>query len=446
MQGLFLHLDEELTNKRPGRISGVYNLADIAFWLQFYSLFNDKVFIPANHIIDCNLVPEFLTALRFKESDSPLNSESSVVHLLWDEQRFPYSNFMEMIRDIEGGNTDVSMRDMDKAKHSALIADEHFKGLVVRTDMSSGLKPNESVYHLKREIFNPDKNWALDEELLGKLHRCVEFIEKRGSHMGYGRNFYYSIFGYGQAKREKDIATHYSDIIQNFISIKHKFLTGVDYVSHCLKAHQAAKALGQRIDFLMPSDFLWIVCPPDKTVDKKLGPMIPSRIELNAKSIYRRIITREVIVNMTVSQLSSLHESPEYREYKISWNELRKRPYKTNEEKRVATMEKSLNAYLERISATLNPKRNIGNKAIGMFVRNIPTFSGLSVSVILKVLGHFIGLNDLVKDSKKTLTSGIEIYSKSIADKVIKKTADREKLPFHSYQSSEDVTVYMGIN
>ena len=94
-EALFLHFDEELTNGR--RIpASTYTPEDLVFWLHWYSLFFDKLYIPANHFTDATTttVRAFQTA-GIKKADSILCSRDSSVQdapvtILWDDSRFEY--------------------------------------------------------------------------------------------------------------------------------------------------------------------------------------------------------------------------------------------------------------------------------------------------------------------------------------------------------------------
>ena len=106
MNGMLIHLDEELTNNRPGHsYDTTYRAADLALWINFYSLFFDRVLVPANFLTDSNLVHAVLDLLGASDPNSLISlpgfpEGDGPFQILWDEKRFPYSTFGEMLADI----------------------------------------------------------------------------------------------------------------------------------------------------------------------------------------------------------------------------------------------------------------------------------------------------------------------------------------------------------
>jgi hypothetical protein len=442
MEALFLHLDEELTNKRPGRISNEYTIDDLAFWLQFYSLFYDSVFVPANFLTDSNLVRAVLERLKVSNSASSLHATDSPFKILWDTSRFPYESFKEMVQAMQSEKLDVSLRNIKISHSTARVCDKYLKSRIVYADMTAHLDPLESVEQLRNEVFNPTRNWALEAHILERLMVCLEKIVERGEQIGYGRNFYYTIFGFGQTEKHQHLAQKFADVCQDCESLKHEFLTGVDYVSHRLKARFASRAIGRPIEVLMPPEYLWIICRPDKAATLASGIHHVERVEVATKKEYHRLIDRESVIRMTAPMLSELHGSQEYFEYRKAWHELRRQPYDPENNKAGEILEQALNAYLDRITVTLNPKRHYTDKTISILVKRIPTLVGLSVSLAFSFLGSQSGVPELPEATKATSES-VELFSAYIGDKISRKTAGQKTLPFHSFQLSEDIKVYL---
>jgi hypothetical protein len=446
MEALFLYLDEELTNKRPGRIPGNYTVEDLAFWLQFYSLFYDSVFVPANFLTDSNLVPAILERLDVSNPTATLHAEDGPFKILWDTSRFPCDSFKELVHFLKTDESYVSLRDNELSSITAELCDKYLKHRIIRADMTAHLDPLESVEQLRNEVFNPSRNWALEQHILERLAECLEKIVDRREQVGYGRNFYYTLFGYGRTTEQQQLAQKFADIIGKYESLKHEFLTGVDYVSHRLKARFASRAINRPIEVLMPPEFLSIICRPDKAATLATGLGRTERVKLSAEEKYQRLIVRETITGMSASQLAELHKSREYQEYRDTWHELRKQFYDPEDQRGGEDLEQALNTYLDRITTTLNPKRHYADRTTSMVVKRIPTLAGLSVTLVLEFLGSIAGSPKLSDSARELVSEGVELFSTYAGSTVVKMTTGRRSLPFHSFQLAEDITVYLGKN
>ncbi|OFW29969.1 MAG: hypothetical protein A3J28_04465 [Acidobacteria bacterium RIFCSPLOWO2_12_FULL_60_22] len=250
-EALFLHFDEELTNGR--RIpASTYTSEDLVFWLHWYSLFFDKLYIPANHFTDATTttLKAFQTAgiekrdsiFRWRgEPDDPV----APVTILWDESRFPYSDFQGLFKATDADPLWCTARDPEASQASAKLCDA--AGLnVKRADMTAKLDRAESIEQLRRDVFSSSRNDALKQSQIQRLRDLLRVIEqRRGESDTYSRNFYYSLFGYGRTPEMERLTNRFSDVVGKYKGLSNHFLTAVDYVSHSLKAHFASEALNR---------------------------------------------------------------------------------------------------------------------------------------------------------------------------------------------------------
>lgn len=439
MEALFLHLDEELINNRPGRLFSQYTSEELVFWLNFYSIFYDTLYIPANFITDSNLMPEVLNKLNITEPNSIIRSELGNFKIIWDTSRFPENSFSELVNFLHADQNYNSNSKIEIAKHTATLCDKYLKNQIINCDMTAHLDPLESVEQLKHQVFNSKYNFALDKNIIDRLYMCLDEIVSLGEVTGYSRNFYYSVFGYGKTNVNKKIAKKFSEIINKYEPLKHEFLTGVDYVSNRLKARFAGLALGKKIEVLIPHDFLKIICRPDKAATLESKDIKSKEIELYLKQKHRHLLDRESILNMSSDDLSKMHRSDEYNDYKVAWNDIRNYPHKITDQKRIDTIEKALNKYIDRVCLILNPMKYISDKSINILGTVISTTAGFSVNIGLGLYEKLQGVSD---SSKQYLSEYFELFSRYAIDSVLSHTTRRKALKFHTFELSDDISVY----
>src|SRR5437868_5805054 len=97
MKALFLYLDEQLGQGGLNHYGRKYSAPDLAFWLQFYSLFYDEVYVPANFLLDNDATLELLTYFGVPSGESSLNSSEGAFRILWDTSRFSCESFQELL-------------------------------------------------------------------------------------------------------------------------------------------------------------------------------------------------------------------------------------------------------------------------------------------------------------------------------------------------------------
>jgi hypothetical protein len=113
MDYLFLYLDEELTNHASDRDYLPYSAQEIALWLQFYSLFCDRLYVPADFLLDSNVSSEVLSLLRASSKSSTLHGERGDVpfRILWDKSRLTGDTFADALDEIERRTSYVTRRE-----------------------------------------------------------------------------------------------------------------------------------------------------------------------------------------------------------------------------------------------------------------------------------------------------------------------------------------------
>jgi len=452
METLLLHLDEELTNNRPGRSRRTnYEVDDLAFWTQFYSLFYDSVYVPANFLTDSNLTPLILERMGILNPRSAIRAQDGPFKILWDTSRFQFDSFREMVREGATDESTVTLRDVAVSRTTAELCDKFLTSRIVHADMTANLDPKESVQQLTQEVFSPSGNAALPEHQLHRLNECLIKIVGRGDILehgegfGYGRNFYYTIFGYGKTEFQLKLFQHFADITQDYIDLRHEFLTAVDYVSHRLKAKFAGHALGREIGVLIPNEYNWIVVPPNKIVALASGLGCAQPTEVGVKGQFRHLLDRESITNITAENLHKLHDSNEYKRYRAALEDLRwDRQVKDEQEttRREKNLEDCLGAYVERITSTLNPKRHKLHTAITMAVEGIPTMLGFTARLVLGGLRESEGSPQIPEGEISTILHGVEVFSRSTGSKLIDRMTKENSIECNTVQLTEDINIY----
>ncbi len=460
METLLLHLDEELINSRRGRrIKKKYNEHDLAFWTQFYSLFYDTVYVPANFLTDSNMTPRVLIRMGIENSQSAIRAEDGPFKILWDKSRFPEDNFHALIETFASDKPDVSMRDIRKSRYTARLCDEYLSRRIVPANMTANLDPKESVEGLFREVFNSSENTALSESKINRLSECLHKIVNRGDilekgeRFGYGRNFYYVIFGYGRTEPQQNRAKQFSDIVNEYMDLRHEFLTAVDYISHRLKAKFASDYLNKEIGVLIPQEYNQIVVPASKSIALAagFGKVMPVEVSVSRSLFY--LLDYEAVINITAKQLEDLHSSNEYKEYKIALDDLRMyQGFDEDDEaskRRKRTLEDRIEAYLEKVSKTLHPKRHTMGKALKIASEGISWGAGYTTRFLLDGLTTASGVPPVSDSGVETSAELVaKLFSKKTIDKVMHRFAREESIrqimdQCNTIQLTEDIRIYL---
>ena len=320
MEAMFLLLDEELINNREGRQTTSYTPRKIAYWLNFYSILFDRIYVPVNFLLDSNVAPAVLEALRVQEGNSSLRGDAEdgqvPFRILWDTSRFGTdTDFADLLAKLESDQSYITKREHDIGIVTARLCNDHLKQMVIPRDMTARLDPKESVEQLRTEVFNPAENHALEVHTLNRLTQCLDRVVERGdllakgAEYGYGRTFYYTLWGYGFNAVQEGTAGQFRDIIDDYWLLRDHFLTAVDYVSNSLKAKFASNALGRQIDIILPREYGNAVLRPETVLLNRYSRATRS---VGARSIS---IAVDAVINMTSDQLLAMHRSDEYRNY-----------------------------------------------------------------------------------------------------------------------------------
>jgi len=390
MDALLLHLDEELTNEREGHSYGRhYSPEDLAYLIQLYSLFYGRVAVPANFLTDSNDTPAVLRTLGMSE-ESVLCQEDGPFTIVWDKRRFPQDSFTELVQEIESGRLpDVGCRRLDISRETALLCDRYLSHKVrgrdrtrdrIASQLTTEVQNDESVRLLKEEVFSPNENWARLDNLADYAHlneSLDRIVDRVGTkHQGYGRNFFYTAFGYGVRPADQIEARRFADITEPLDRwhLRHAFLTGVDYASNTIKAKAAGRILRSDVAAILPVEYQLEVRRPHTDA--------MWMNDLAIKEEHRYLIDDLAILNMNWKQLKSLRDSPEYRYFAATLDAVGE-GFQDGQAERVAAMASALDDYLKRIEVTLNPMRLAGDRTIEL-CRQIH-LTQLGVSVLLEM-------------------------------------------------------------
>ncbi|HUT31015.1 MAG TPA: hypothetical protein VMX13_14575 [Sedimentisphaerales bacterium] len=461
MDVLFLYWDEELVDFREGRKYGrkfgifdrpTYEPRDLAFWTQFYTLFYDHLFVPVNFVTDLKWMPEVFELLNISDPKSALRSEYKPVLFSWNTRRFEQDSFLELARAMIGED-DVSQRMADKTEKSALLCEKYLKDRVVRFSNNRDLHREESIKQLREEVFNPAENSLAGGSLknvVEKCARCLSEIEERahGENYGYGRNFYYTLFGYHRDGFTHPLAKAFKDITAEYLDIRHDFLCGVDWVSHRLKGRFANDSPeffkeGYQLNILMPPDYSDTILPVTKRYLYDGLEAADKEQLLTVKEKDLCIIGKEAILGMSADQLEKLRKSHEYEYFKNAWNALQKLPDNCDtdtREKCVKNLQEKLTQYLNRIGWVLNPQRKMLDSSITL-TANV---AGEGMGFLLEAILLPLETKKLI--SRQTLQRyrrRLEIYPHKIARRIQEKILPQKGWAVSVIELGANVRIYL---
>lgn len=465
MEAMLIHLDEELVNMRQGRNYGLrygifqspkYSSQDLAFWLQFYLLFYDEVFVPVNFLTDLKCMPEVFRILRWDRPDSTLRSDSRPLKISWDAIRFPSERFLGLAKAMIEED-DVSLRDRESTIESMRICEQALTyDTVVRFESDRELAPQESVSQMKEEVFNPsDNELAVAQQgtaaaQLGRCRKCLVQIEERGRDMGrgYGRNFYYTVFGYGRQGFQEPVALQFKDITSQYLDVRHQFLCGVDYVSHRLKAKHASesesfRSAGKSLDVLMPPDYTDVIFPKRKLWLLGKEAVDPTVLSVNESDVC--VIGKDAVLGMTSRQLENLHKSGPFKDLKLRLAILRQLPASDEAQparmNAVNALQEALDAYLKLIGRELSPYRSAADQAITLVGKTIGEGLGLCVDLFL---GPFEITKQITPERISKYRRRLEMLPHSLGRRVQRSMiAPLDNFPLAFVDLASDVRLYV---
>ena len=339
MDAFLMHLDEELINNlipgnnRQGRYYGkkyalldqqthTYTPRELAFWINFYSLFYEHIYVPVNFLTDSQWTIEILHCLHYNDKDSLIRSDESPLRVFWDCKKWPYP-FKKLVE--SDWNDDESVTNMiskEEALKVAKCCEVVFKKnriLFGPTDFKVSL--THSLQELRDVIFNEGKNSANLMTPLKALQDCAAtLLSNPIPGKGYGRNLLYSMFGYHRNdKPRKQIELHneFKKTLEPYIDkydlFRHEFLAGVDRVSHEFKAKKASEILKKDLKILMPPDYYDVFHLPayDHAV-KDLHVAHEDVIFVDPKAI----------IEMTPLQLKKIRKLAQRKDFMDAWAKL----------------------------------------------------------------------------------------------------------------------------
>lgn len=457
MNGMLIHLDEELTNNRPGHsYDTTYRAADLALWINFYSLFFDRVLVPANFLTDSNLVHAVLDLLGASDPNSLISlpgfpEGDGPFQILWDEKRFPYSTFGEMLTDIKVKRApDASLRKIWCSELTADACDRHLsrKGKLLRHPL--GIRPHNeaSTLLLQEQVLDPSQNAALlslPPADWNRLRDSVSGIVNEGGPIGYGRNFFYTLFGHDKTQEGIETADRFRRFTAPISDLQHVFLSAVDYASNSIKARVAEENLRVveknpllNIAALLPSEYQRVF--RRRHVDElwRQGGEA-GRDALAVKGRHRYLLDQDSLTSMTVDQFRRIRSGGEYQSLKTIVDRAALGHAGTLDR---AAVEGTLNAYLARIESVLNPARRYGDR--GFAIAGRMHLSG-NAATILCGLGA-VGASIAPEPAAKVFEYGIALVTavqgaQAGVDALRAKLIERREFPIHGFQLGRDIPI-----
>lgn len=354
MDAFLMHLDEELINNRPGRYYGRHSLLDkgyspreLAFWLNFYGIFYDNLYIPPNFLTDNSLTLKVLGELAAHDPTSLIRSSASPIRIYW-EDRWP-STFKELVdEDWESVESVTSQKSKHLALEIAKYCQDIFSGRIDFGSVDILIDRMHSLKQMKKSIFS-DQNAANLCTPREALRECVEKIEERPLGRGYGRNLLYAMFGYfrnDEPAAQRDLRDAFADIIQPFLVkhsyFAHEFLMGLDYVSHELKAKRASEILGRDLKLLLPIDYY-------EGYRRTQYDTLPMKLNIESSDVV--FLDVDAILSMSPKQIEKIHSLKQRSDFFAAFAQLEH----SKDANAVANTERHLGAYLREVGKVLHP-------------------------------------------------------------------------------------------
>lgn len=453
MGALFLMIDEELTNARPGRTRGTkyglfdparrYTAKDMAFWAQLASLFHDRIYVPANMLIDSAYSAGMIRELGGADAGSALRTGASPIRVLWDISRFQSRTFAGLLRELESDPSYVTCRDPKVAAEVAAFADEYLLGRTDYVSMAGKTDPRESVLQLRYECFNAARNAARIPH--DRLREALDRVASREFEHGYGRNFYYSVFGYGETEAQKWIGSVFATDVRDVLDLKDEFLTSVDYVSNSLKARFASIGLqaagrSEPVEVLMPPDYTEFVVTPQSLATRH--DTTPIAVEVGERSM--KAIQPAALLAMTAVQLAQIRGSDEFARFRAAVHEFR-----------TARVEHLPPAALQAIESQVVQRTREYLAVIGRTLGVAPGFRDRAFTFSRVLIGaarlavtfgwmNARGEGPLAPDAENAQLMGehVEVAARAVTSSVVGKVAPADEIVRHCIRPTEEVAIY----
>jgi hypothetical protein len=367
MDAFLMHLDEELINDRPSRYYGKHSLLargrygprELAFWMNFYALFYENVFIPPNFLTDNRLTLQVLARLGAGDANSLIRSSTSPLRLYWDD-RWPRTFRALVQRDWESDESATAQVSKELALDIAARCDDIFSDRIDYGTIDLRLDRAHSLKEMSDVIFT-DRNAADLRTPRDALRECVERIKDRPLEQGYGRNLLYAMFGYfrrDKPARQRHLQTQFADIITPYLTrhryFAHEFLMGMDYVSNTLKAKWASKILGRNLKVLMPVDFYDGFHPAGYEV-------LPTTLGIPKEAL--TFVDADAIIALSPKQLERIRRLSQRNDFTAAFAQLGR----SKDVNAVQASEEALRAYLRAIGEVLHPvATHVGKSALAL--------------------------------------------------------------------------------
>jgi hypothetical protein len=288
-----------------------------------------------------------------------------------------------------------------------------------------------SIKELKTVAFS-DLNAADLRTPRTALNECLAAIEGRPLGEGYGRNLFYSMFGYSRRDRparQRALQEQFSDILTPYLTrhpyFAHEFLMCLDYVSHTLKARRASQLLHRDLKVLMPTDYY------DGVRLARYEGVPTTLCVAPADYVF---VDPDAVIAMSPRQLDAIRHLGSRTDFAAAFADLER----SKDPKVVAACEKALGEFLRGVGRVLHPVADrVGRSA-------------LALQPGCRLIGPGVGFVFVLAGATGTAVPGATVAGVAVGlmiEKGLKAIADRTKpsspVPVSQIVLSEEVRVHL---
>jgi hypothetical protein len=392
-------------------------------------------------------MPDILRILRADQPSSTLRLEDGPFQILWDEERFPYNTFTALVAEIEARGvaevSDVSLRKTDRSWQTATICDRYLTHKIIRRRFSTVAHNDASIRLMRETVFSASANSALRASDCDRLSECLNRVVEAGGLIGYGRNFFYAVFGYGTAPGDLEIARRFAHITRDIdeMKMRHVFLTAVDYASHTIKAAVAGKELHTEVAALLPSEYQRVFRRPYTETLWHPNDEEAHAHEVTVKEGHKYLLDRDRIIRMTADQFRTIRTGGEYDHFRKALEEISVAG-STDQQQKAPELADALDAYLKKVESVLNPGRFYADRAFEIAGRTRLSDRGFGILCAIGVASALLAPEPIAG----MLQRGIELltvhYGIGVgAEALREKTTRRKEFPTEGFQLGRDVKV-----
>ncbi|MBI4655064.1 MAG: hypothetical protein HY752_08780 [Nitrospirae bacterium] len=457
MDAFLIHLDEELINNRKDRYYGQHALLDqrthkytpreLAFWINFYGLFYEHIYIPANFLTDSQWTIAVLEKLNYKRNkkDSLICSEESPLRVFWDSERWPDRRFANLVKmDWDGKDSVTNQESKSKAMEIAELCDDIFKvDRIIYNTADFKINLTYSLHRLQNEIFCKDKN-AAESSLrtpIQELQGCASTLASNPlPGKRYGRNLLYAMFGYhrhDKPNEQIDLQKQFKKILSPYLSkhkyFCHEFLSGVDRVSNELKAIKTSESLKKDLKILMPPDYYDVFHRPAYDYTMK-------NLHIEQKDAI--LLDPEAIIKMTPKQMNIIRKLRQRKDYVTAWKQLENKGQGVSEDD-IKNAENMLGNYFKAIGGVLHPFIHTSSRILKVFNWCAPligTGVGASIPWILQLILTPAQVQDISR-AGSVLGCAVGLGMAKGTSAIIKKIQPKEILNISQVDLSEETKI-----